>query len=434
MEQDTLLEKPAAPKSWIQKLKEESWNAELLVTTISIFGALQLFDLVAWLANFFINNLDASQYLVAYGIVFFSLLAVSIMISMFVIHFFLRAYWIGLLGLNSVFPDYSVENSAYSPLYTKKLLAILPKLKDSINKVDELCSVIFSVAFTLLLLYLYLGIFNSVYLLIFNMLIDYVPSYILLIPLYVLGFLMIAQTVLVIIGSKGKRREDDAYQTFSVKLVRFVSILIYGPLYKVITQVMMIFGSNYKKKKNLVYLIILFIVSGMFLSVFKMFDTNIPYLINQKTVFDVTKSRPAFYHSEQVELDLLLHPQIESDVVHSNVVRLFIPIYRHERKLSDAVCGEMPSAGYENREQRVSALLNCYHQYHYVSINSGVPLELDYLGYYHPTTDQFGIVTYVPLDNLESGMQKLQVRKYYGDDKEAKEWTVPFYYVSTEGN
>ena len=88
MEQDTLLEKPAAPKGWIQKLKEESWNAELLVTTISIFGALQLFDLVAWLANFFINNLDASQYLVAYGIVFFSLLAVSIMISMFVIHFF----------------------------------------------------------------------------------------------------------------------------------------------------------------------------------------------------------------------------------------------------------------------------------------------------------------------------------------------------------
>ena len=204
MEQDTLLEKPAAPKSWIQKLKEESWNAELLVTTISIFGALQLFDLVAWLANFFIDNLDSSQYLVAYSIVYFSLLAVSIMMSMFVIHFILRAYWVGLLGLNSVFPDYSIENSAYSPLYTKKLLATLPKLKDSIKKVDELCSVIFSVAFTFLLLYLYLGIFNTIYLLLFNLLVDYVPSYILLIPMYLIAGLMIVQTLLVLLGSKGK--------------------------------------------------------------------------------------------------------------------------------------------------------------------------------------------------------------------------------------
>lgn len=66
---------------------------------------------------------------------------------MFVIHF-LRAYWIGLVGLNSVFPDYSIEDSVYSKIYTEKILSILPKLEDSIKKVDELCSVIFSAAFT----------------------------------------------------------------------------------------------------------------------------------------------------------------------------------------------------------------------------------------------------------------------------------------------
>ena len=433
MEQDTLLEKPAAPKSWIQKLKEESWNAELLVTTISIFGALQLFDLVAWLANFFIDNLDSSQYLVAYGIVYFSLLAVSIMMSMFVIHFILRAYWVGLLGLNSVFPDYSIENSAYSPLYTKKLLATLPKLKDSIKKVDELCSVIFSVAFTFLLLYLYLGIFNTIYLLLFNLLVDYVPSYILLIPMYFIAGLMIVQTLLVLLGSKGKNRENEHLQSWTVRLVRFVAVILYGPFHKAITQVMMIFGSNYKKKKNLVYLVILFLTSGIFLSVFKMFDTNIPFLINQKQVFDVTKSQAAFYASEDVAVDFLLYPEIESDVIHSDVVRLFIPIYEHEKKLRKGVCEAILETKSETRDTKVAALLECYSQYNYVSINDGESLELDFLGRYHTKTEQFGIITYIPLTDIERGMHKIKVRKYYGEEQDAVEWIVPFYYAPKVG-
>lgn len=95
-------------KSWLQKLKEESWEAELLVSSVAIFGTFQLFDLINWVTNRFIDLLNPDQYFVGYFIVFFGLFAISILISMFVIHFALRAYWVGLVGLNSVFPDYSV--------------------------------------------------------------------------------------------------------------------------------------------------------------------------------------------------------------------------------------------------------------------------------------------------------------------------------------
>ncbi|MTI29754.1 hypothetical protein, partial [Xanthovirga aplysinae] len=169
-------------KSWLQRLKEESWEAELLASTISIFGTFKMFNLINWSTNMFIDLLNPSQYLIAFFIVYFGLLAISVLISMFVIHFFLRAYWIGLVGLDSVFPDYSITDSAYPKIYTEKMLSILPKLKDSIQKVDELCSVIFSAAFTFLLIYMYLALFVSIYLLIFNLLSDYVQPYILLIP------------------------------------------------------------------------------------------------------------------------------------------------------------------------------------------------------------------------------------------------------------
>lgn len=98
---------------WIQKLKDESLEAELLVSTISILGAFQLYDSIKWLTYIFIDYLSPDQYLVAYYIVFFGLIALSILIAMFSIHFIFRAYWIGLVGLNSVFEDYSIENSAY---------------------------------------------------------------------------------------------------------------------------------------------------------------------------------------------------------------------------------------------------------------------------------------------------------------------------------
>ena len=60
-----------SPKNWLQRLKDESWEAELLVSTISIFGTLQMFGLIDWATNKFIYLLDPSQYLIGYMIVFF---------------------------------------------------------------------------------------------------------------------------------------------------------------------------------------------------------------------------------------------------------------------------------------------------------------------------------------------------------------------------
>ncbi|MEE9407093.1 MAG: hypothetical protein V3V28_03350 [Polaribacter sp.] len=163
---------------WLQRLKNESWEAELLVSAIAIFGTFQLFKVINWTTNWFIDILTPNQYIYAYFIVFFGLIAISTLVAMFIIHFFLRAYWIGLVGLNSVFSDYSIEDSAYSKIYTEKILSILPKLTDSIQKVDKLCSVIFSVAFTFLLMFGYIALLASIYLLLFNLLSDYVSIYI----------------------------------------------------------------------------------------------------------------------------------------------------------------------------------------------------------------------------------------------------------------
>ncbi|VAW10303.1 hypothetical protein MNBD_BACTEROID03-1577 [hydrothermal vent metagenome] len=362
---------PLEPSNnWLQRLKDESWEAELLVSAIAIFGTFQLFKVIDWSTNKFIDLLPSSQYVIGYLIAFMGLLAVSILVSMFVIHFFIRAYWVGLVGLNSVFPDYSIKDSAYSKIYTEKILAILPKLKDSIQKVDALCSVIFSAAFSILLMYGYLALFASAYLFLFNLLSDYVPYYFLLIPAAIIAIVYILQMIISIIANLKAFKENLTIQVWYFKIMKLTAILSLGPLYKNNMQISMIFGSNFKKNKALVYLILLFLFSGVFVAAFQISNTNILYLVSHEFYFDETKAYASYYKTENEDIGFLLTPEITSDLIQSNILKLFIPIFSHEKKMSRNTCGtytkdESKSRTEQRKEKRVQ-YLNCYQKYNQV--------------------------------------------------------------------
>lgn len=414
---------------WLQRLKEESWEAELLVSAIAIFGTFQLFGFIEWVTNKYINLLPIEQYIYGYFIVFMGMLAISILVSMFVIHFFLRAYWIGHVGLNSVFPDYSIEDSAYSKIYTEKILAILPKQEDTIQKVDELCSVIFSAAFTILLIYSYLSVFLSLYMLLFNLLIDYVPSYILLIPILIVILLLAISFIFNIIGNLKQFKSNVRVQTWMFKIVKLSSMITYGPLYRNLLQVSMVFGSNFKKKKSLVYLILLFFLSGMCVGVVKIQDTNIFHLVKPDS-YDAQKMHLSYYEDQDINESFLLTPQIQSDIIEGETVKLFIPVFHHELNYQKNTCGEfVEDDGLSRDENRLNLRkfdLTCYEKYHKVTLN-GIPVKINFLKKNHLISEQFGIVGFIDREFLQKGENTLVVTKTLGDVKEFT-WTIPFYY------
>ncbi|WP_324025543.1 hypothetical protein QSV08_20495 [Maribacter sp. BPC-D8] len=420
---------------WLQQLKEESWEAELLVSAIAIFGTFQLFGFIEWVTNKLIDLLPIEQHIYGYIITIIGLLAISVLVSMFVIHFILRAYWIGLVGLNSVFPDYSIEDSAYSKIYTEKILAILPKQEDTIQKVDELCSVIFSVAFTILLIYSYMSLFLSIYMLIYNLLLDYVPSSILLIPLFLIFGLVVFQTIFGIVGNLKKFKNNVGVQTWMFKVVRLVSMITYGPLYRNLLQVTMVFGSNFKKKKSLVYLVLMFFASGMFLTFVKITDTNIFHLVFPKD-HDVSLMYLSYYSDQNSDESFLLTPQIQSDIIEDNTVKLFIPVFHHERNYQKNSCGEFNDdeslSSDENRANSRKYHLDCYDKYHSIKLNGKV-VNIDFLKKDHAVSEQFGIVGFIDKEFLQKGENTLVVTKKLGDVKEFT-WTIPFYYQPNTGS
>ncbi|CAM1367751.1 hypothetical protein [Tenacibaculum xiamenense] len=426
-------EKNNEVKNWLQRLKDESWEAELLVSAVAIFGTFQLFDGINWITNFFIDTVNPNQYFTAYFICFFGLIAVSALAAMFVIHFFLRAYWVGLVGLNSVFPDYSLEDSAYSKIYTEKILSILPKLKDSIQKVDELCSVIFSIAFTFLLLYGYIAVFSSVYLLLYNILSEYVNSYLLMIPGMFIALSLIVQIVVSVFANFKNNKEKENLQLLNFKVVKFVSMISFGPIYKNILQVSMIFGSNFKKKKSLVYLVFVFLVSAMMVAVVQLPKTNILYFVKHRLSanYDVHKTYADYYKDSNQQVDFLLSPEIESDFIERNTLEVFIPIFDYEDSLRETVCGTYEETSSNSRKDkrkyRALYLKECYKKYHRIFLN-GEKIEVTFIRYNnHHRTNQFGIVSFIDISKLPIGLNEIKIEKV-SDKGVFLNWNIPFYY------
>jgi len=424
-------ETTSQPTSWLQRLKEESWEAELLVSAVAIFGSFQLFAAVDWAVFLFIDRLHPEQYHFGYAISFTGLLAISVLASMFVIHFFLRSYWVGLVGLNSVFPDYNIEDSIHSRIFTEKMLTKLPRLKDSISKVDELCSVIFSCAFCILLTYAYVVVMLLLYLLSFNFLVGVLPESLLYVPLYFLALLLVGQSIFSIIANSKKHHNNERLQDIYFKLSYATYLVVQGPLYKSILQIMMIFISNFKKKKSLVLLMVVFFFFGLATSIAKFDHTGLKYLTMSNYFENPTRTFFEYYSDQNEAMSFLIVPEISTDIVTDSVVKIFIPILSKEEKgLNNKFCHEDENLSKFTKGDRPTILQNrlrCLQHYHHVFLDDE-KIELDYLRKFHSRTNQSGLMGYLPLGPDDYGNNLITIRKVF-DTEPAQEWQIPFYYA-----
>jgi len=136
---------PESSKNWIQILAEQSWEAELIVSGVAIFGALrlpkELYRLIDWLLIHL-----ADDYLVFASVMgLYLYISIQVMIAGFLIHFALRVTWIGFVGLYSVYPEIK-QISLYSEDFNQKLKKGFPGLKTYVKTLDDTSSVVFSAA------------------------------------------------------------------------------------------------------------------------------------------------------------------------------------------------------------------------------------------------------------------------------------------------
>jgi hypothetical protein len=153
--------KTSKPK-WLRKLERESWQAELIISGAALLGSLQLPGVLENFQYYLLLNYERASLQLWFFATSYWALFVYGLVLLFVLHFIVRALWIGLVGLNSVYPDGIVETALSSKDYQQKVKAEYGDIDGFIDRLDRMASGMFGTGFAFIGLFFNLGLIMSV--------------------------------------------------------------------------------------------------------------------------------------------------------------------------------------------------------------------------------------------------------------------------------
>jgi hypothetical protein len=405
----------------------QTWELEMLISGAVVFALLQLPSAVDQGYERLDPHLEGS---LAYGlfiVLYYAKLALYALIASFLVHLASRAYWVGLIGLEAVFPRGVLwEKVTSGPigrrLFEKRLLS-LPAL---IARADDFCSMIFSFSFLIVFMFvlsvLWAGLLGLLAFGISRLLFggEHLGIVFRILMLLLLVPYLVAALLDKTAGAKLDPRGGPARALHAANAFYYRALFmdLYGPI-------MLTLFSNVRKK------MIYPIFTAAFVGLFGLFflseigrrgslsldsDVYMPEDAGEREV------SPAYYENLRPEDEVFrMEPSIQSDVVTDPYLRLFIPYYpRRDNPALARRCPGLkplrePGMRLKGRNTSVppaadaAAVLRCLAELHRVSLD-GKPLpglELNFST--HPKTGVRGIVGYVRVVDLPRGSHLLRV-------------------------
>jgi len=143
-------------KAWLDKLQQESWQLELIISGFSVYGLSQAFDPLELYYNISSNE---GNTIISIGIVLM-LFSCHILMTSLLLHVVLRGLWIGALGLRYVSGDIDYKKLNYRPKFDRYIRRKTGSFDKYISKLEDYCSILFATSF--LLIFYMLSIFISI--------------------------------------------------------------------------------------------------------------------------------------------------------------------------------------------------------------------------------------------------------------------------------
>ena len=133
-------------KKLLEKLQEESWQLELLISGFAIFGLFTAYEPI----NMYLNESNATGQEYKRAVFIIAKISCVILIFSLLIHVLLRGLWIGALGLRYVSGDIDYEELNYSEKFTNYLKKRVGSFDKYIATLENYCSIIFAASFLLI--------------------------------------------------------------------------------------------------------------------------------------------------------------------------------------------------------------------------------------------------------------------------------------------
>lgn len=400
--------------NWLEKLKRNSWEPEILISGITIFALFQIPELMDQFLRYFAVNILESEDL--HQAVALFKIAIYWSIFMLVLHLIARSVWIGIIGLSYIFPQgINYDKLKLTGKFEKELKQI-PDFKNILSQLENFSSSLFSIAFFLLMsivgAYIFIIIFMTplfLYWIFFTSAEQWnqalsIPE---LIYLYTLLFLLvIGLTDFLTLGYFRR------FKIFSK---------VYWPVYKIISTLSLArfyrpiyysFITNHKKWKIILFLAVFVIVTLYQTMVSSQRSRSFyPQGMDQFSRISLFNypGIDRFYDDQNAE-NYSLKAHIQSDIIKDNTIRLFVvaraDIENDIRNYAnyDSLLLADPNTPKYNTD------LRCIRKFYHIYLGDSLVKDLKWIHYYKSHTKQKGYLTYIDISELPKGSYRLRIK------------------------
>lgn len=429
----TLLMEPQTTKpTWLQNLETESWQAELIVSGVAIYGTFQLPDLLEGLIDWALYHVPDSLSYVSFFFFFYLFIGVVALIVLFVTHFILRALWVGLLGLVSVFPEPKEmpKMDMVSEHYAEQVFGDFGNVNAFVQQLDRIASVFFALTFGLAGVFFGLG---------FTILVAMVLAYIIgsLIPgvsplaiTYVLLGLLGSLIFLVSVLNVPALRDGAFARSYHYPLVKLMNRIVYNVAYRPMGYIQYLFSSYAGMKRYLAYMMLPMLVV-LTLTLPLVFRSDITYLLDKVYVRLHSRTDRVYataYADELPAGTILYGSLIPSQTIRdTRGFRLFVPLPQRAEELIMATCTGLDNT--DDRDVRRQRRLECVRDYLRIRLADRVLTDYRLKNYTHPHAGEEGVLIVFPELPVQPGENVLTIEHGYRVGEEQKIERIPFFYL-----
>lgn len=413
---------PSDKPGWLRKLEEESWQAELIISGLAIYSSLQLPGLVEWAMEWSLANV--SLQFMPFLYLFFTYFGMGsyILIFVFIGHFVLRAFWIGLVGLNSVFPrSINMASSYYSKHFLEKFEADSPDPNERIHQLDKLCSVLFAGGAQILMIFLAINIDILIIAGLRYLLGQFMEDRTADIIMYTVIAVSVVPLFLVMLTNIKSLRDRAWVKRWQYPIYKISSFITMHIFARPASQLAMTFQTNLSIKRYTGYVFGFMILVGVAFIIRYGGRTLIAFTrpeILYETYDRSDRLVPAHYATLRDPDQRLFSLELESDRITDDFLRVFVPVLEWESEARDSLCGVFTPSDDLSRQERRAAIrsfsTDCYQRRHSFYVNDSLYHSPDLVKYEHPNQGEDGILVYLPTAGFQVGKNVLRVEKNGG--------------------
>lgn len=435
-------------KEWIQATSQQSWEPELLISGVAIYLTVSLPGYFEWLYDYYVYNFILDTESVEAGtilLVYEMMSSVSyLLIITFIVHFAMRAFWVGMVGLFSVFPEgirYE-KITFYGNHYKMKLQEKLGRLDAFIVSLDKMCSILFSISFMFVIFLL--GV-SWMYLLIFmliSILKFFIPDalykeyeytiYGSIIALIMLYALMVSILNLKRFHEHPKFKKWYFAATWNFGRVTFP--LIYYPMSYILTTLF----SNVNTRKITLYGVAFFLAFYVILFFSVLFKRAAHVVesrnfFSQRTESDLVSDQN--YDNLRPSDEMVTSISIQADIIKEPYLKVFLAYPKRRDQQLRSFCKTIDTPDSLNKYQKRAILdrhhLECIAKFFKVYIDDSLYQNQDFVYFQSKQPAKKGFLTYIPTQKLSPGKHLLKVTTAVSDTTNEKEYlyTLPFWYM-----